>query len=227
MANINWQERKKNAEIHCVELMPEFLNILNRFMDCQEDNRAINMLAKYIDGYSKEESAQEYGITSERVRQLIWRAVSSLRNFNVENTAEFSQLKEQNELLLAQNTALKKQLEQAELKNNLIEEIDLFQTFLKDAQTSLGKIKSQVSNIPPAPTEENPIFVKNVVTSVRLKHILDKGKIVTLSQLALTDSIELLKMKHCGRKTIKEAKELLKKYGAQLSQKWQNIERIL
>lgn len=227
MANINWQERKKMAENHCVELMPEFLNIVNRFMDCKEDDRATEMLAKYIKGYSREEIAQEYGFTKERVRQLIWKAVNSLKHFKVEHTPEYLQLQEQNELLIAQNTALKKQIEQAQLKNNLIDEIDLLQTFLRDTQTSLGKIKSQVSNIPSAPFEEKLIFVKNIETSVRLKHILNNSKIITLSQLALTDPVELLKMPQCGRKTIKEAEELLKEYNVQTGPKWKNIDKII
>lgn len=227
MANSNWQERKKMAENHCVELMPEFLNIVNRFMDCKEDDRATEMLAKYIEGYSREEIAQEYGITRERVRQLIWKAVNSLKHFKVEHTPEYLQLQEQNELLFAQNTSLKSQLAQAQLKNSLLDEIELLQTFLKDTQTSLGKIKSQVSIIPSAPVEETPIFVKNIETTVRLKHILNNCKIITLSQLALTDPVELLKMPHCGRKTIKEAEELLKEYDVKVGPKWKNIDKIL
>lgn len=215
------------AENHCIELMPEFFNIVNRFMDCKEDDRAIKMLAKYIEGYSREEIAQEYEITSERVRQLTWKAVNSLKHFNVENTPEYLQLKEQNELLIAQNTTLKNQLAQAQLKNSLLDEIELLQTFLRDTQTSLGKLKSQVSIIPSAPIEEAPIFVNNIETTVRLKHILNNCKIITLSQLALTDPVELLKMPHCGRKTIKEAEELLKEYNVKVGPRWKNIDKIL
>lgn len=210
-------ERIKLAMAHQSKMMPVFVNFVSRFIDDFEENRYIKLLLRYMEGYTNAEIAKENGITPERTRQLINKAVEIIKNFDVKQTAEYKTLQEDfaNEQFI--NKAIKERLESIPSKIDLFERIRIIEGFLYVIKRKFDDYNYWPTMIPLPPIEEQPIFIKDLDISTRLRNALVYNNIDTLSQLAELDPVVLEYSRNCGRKTVKEAADLLASHGMSFS----------
>lgn len=179
--------RKTAIEEHRMALLPYFMPLIEKTLNNFEEKRIGKMMRMYIDGMNMEEIAKEYGLSRERIRQLLQKAVKYINHSCVYSESDYNELKQKNEDQMLIIESLQKKI-----SNNPINPTN--------NPDSSGNIDSYT------------VLISNIEMSKRLRNCLNRLNVITLSDLTQYSRIELMRSENFGKKCLKEVLDLMSSF---------------
>lgn len=179
--------RKTAIEEHRMALLPYFMPLVEKTLTNFEEKRMGKMMRMYIDGMNMEEIANEYGLSKERIRQLLQKAVKYINHFSVYSETDYNELKQKNE-----DQSLIIESLQKKISNNPISP-----TVNPNSSDSI---------------DSYTVLISNIDMSKRLRNCLKRLNVITLYDLTQYSRIELMRSENFGKKCLKEVLDLMSKY---------------
>lgn len=179
--------RKTAIEEHRMALLPYFMPLIEITLTNFEEKRIGKMMRMYIDGMNMEEIAKEYGLSRERIRQLLQKAVKYINHSCVYSESDYNELKQKNEDQMLIIESLQKKI-----SNNPINPTN--------NPDSSGNIDSYT------------VLISNIEMSKRLRNCLNRLNVITLSDLTQYSRIELMRSENFGKKCLKEVLDLMSSF---------------
>lgn len=188
---MNDLDREKLAQSHAIEVLSYLVVLANRFIDQTDNCRDFEILSLYLQGYTREELAEKFNLSTERIRQLVLKAGKhlSLRSFKC--SKDYKELEDRYH----------------ELENALETE--------KHEHKQLQKMLPENSEKEKLDTCSSSVFIRDLDIPARLANLLKRMQIKTVYQLSEHSAQDLLSQEGCGRKSVDDAARLLKAFGLQ------------
>lgn len=164
------------------------LTLISLFEDCL-NNRERSILTSLIKGESPEDIGRTYGLSSERIVQIGWRAS---RNISV--SADLKHIKEENKELTKVNELLRQQNSDLRKRINEYEKVD----------------KEKESNL------SSSIFKKRLIDlnlTVRTLNVLKMHNCETLGDVVKFNKSDLINARNFGKKSFTELDDFITKLG--------------
>lgn len=180
--------RKTAIEEHRMALLPYFMPLIEKTLTNFEEKRIGKMMRMYIDGMNMEEIAKEYGLSRERIRQLLQKAVKNINHSCVYSESDYNELKQKNEDQMLIIESLQKKI-----SNNSI-----------SPTNNLGSS----DNI-----NSYTVLISDIEMSKRLRNCLNRLNVITLSDLTQYSRIELMRSENFGKKCLKEVLDIMSEFG--------------
>lgn len=166
------------------------------------------IFARYIEGETMEEIAEDYGLNRERVRQILAKVIrkfGQVRNYKsiVEENDKLS--KDNHQLALAYSIALKELEELRKFKDSVQPFVD------KDGAVDAKGLAENEETVRVANLLTTKVTDLNI--SLRALNCLKAADIYTLGDLVQYDKLDLLKFRNFGKKSLAELDYLLEDLG--------------
>lgn len=166
------------------------------------------IFARYVEGETMEDIAEDYGLNRERVRQII---AIVIRKFG--QIRNYQSIAEENRTLLAKNKELSVAYSIA------LEELEELRAFKGKIQPYIDK--GGVTNASRWAEDSEKERIASLLVkkanefdvSVRALHCIEAAGIVTIGDLAACRKQDILNLRNTGSKTVYELEELLEKLG--------------
>ena len=164
------------------------LTLISLFEDCL-NNRERSILTSLIKGENPEDIGRTYGLSSERIVQIGWRA-----SRNISISANLKHIKEENKELTKENELLRQQNSDLRKRLNEYEKVD----------------KEKESNL------SSSIFKKRLIDlnlTVRTLNVLKMHNCETLGDVVKFNKSDLINARNFGKKSFTELDDFITKLG--------------
>lgn len=183
--NIIFKTIKNNSYFDIIKITIEiYLSIVKEVLTPRNYEILYDII---INKYTYEETAIKHHITTERVRQIFWKAIRRIKSYSFD---EFNKIKNEHFVLSKQIRELRKE------KHILYNE--------------LNKNKADFIDIDYEKEKLYDTEIINLDISTRALNCLKMNEINNIKQLASLKKGELLRFRNLGKKTIQELDSLLK-----------------
>lgn len=193
---------------------------------CGLTERERGMLEKhYKDNRTYSDIGTDYGVTRERVRQVIVRALRKLRYYSrlnvIENGLEVIRerkrkkdeaLERHRAAILELQTEISKLMENKELVKKIVQESNMMEDTAPEDIKKVTEVITEYRSDWGLGMED----ITELELSVRSLNCLKRAGVRTLGDLAKLTKEKLMKMRNMGRKSVDEIIAMLKQYGIEL-----------